>query len=59
MINNKDPVHLVVVVWFYDKYNFRFHTMKFYRCRISEAKYVASVYAKIMYWQIDLITFND
>lgn len=59
MKRNKDPVRLVVYVHMYDMYNLRFHTMKFTYCTRSEALYVASVYAKIMFWKIQLITTID
>lgn len=59
MKKNKDPVHRLVIVYFYDLYNLRSHTMKFSCCRRSEALYVAFVYAKIMYWKIHLITCID
>lgn len=59
MKKNKDPVHLVVKVYFFDRFNLRHHTMKFYHCRKSEAIYVASVYAKIMFWSVELVVTFD
>ena len=55
----RDPMRMCVCVWFTEIGGYRSHKMKFTRCKVSEAREVASAFGKFFGWQIDLITYSD